>query len=142
MRTANPNIEIFSSIEAARRAYSNMLVGSLLSYRSDFYTDKRPAEHPLSAKTAWPDLYQVLASKTGPRSISIIAAEIRADWDHISPAAAPYLEAMDTLDKMDDEYGSETADGIVLYFLSNAQGWRGEVAKRIKAELKAMGGHK
>jgi hypothetical protein len=26
----------------------------------------------------------------------------------------------------------------VLYFLSNASSWRGEVAKAIKAELKAM----
>jgi hypothetical protein len=27
---------------------------------------------------------------------------------------------------------------VVLYFLSNARTWKGEVAKRVKAELKKM----
>ena len=72
------------------------------------------------------------------RTIKEITKEIRQDWRNISPAAAPYLEAMDTLETMDQEYGAERADGIVLYFLSNAQGWRGETAKRIKKELHQM----
>jgi hypothetical protein len=32
----------------------------------------------------------------------------------------------------------DDAKTIVLYFLANAQTWRGEVAKRVKAELNLM----
>lgn len=66
------------------------------------------------------------------------AAIIREDWKNMSPHAAPYVEAMDCLDTVDDFYGVERADGIVLYFLANAQSWRGEVARSMKAELKWM----
>ncbi len=47
----------------------------------------------------------------------------------------PYLQAMYSLEKMNDMYGAEQADGIVLRFLSNASSWKGDDAKRIKAEL-------
>jgi hypothetical protein len=36
----------------------------------------------------------------------------------------------------------DTGKSIVLYFLSNAGTWRGETAKRVKAELKKMVGLK
>jgi hypothetical protein len=45
---------------------------------------------------------------------------------------------MATLDSINDMYMFDTAKSIVLYFLGNASTWRGETAKRIKAELKAM----
>jgi hypothetical protein len=45
---------------------------------------------------------------------------------------------MATLDSVNDNYGWDSGKMIVLYFLSNASTWRGETAKRIKAELKAM----
>ncbi len=67
------------------------------------------------------------------RPIYEIAAEIRKEWKNVNYAAKPYLDAMRDLDKITDNYIS-----VVLYFLSNATGWRGEVAKRIKAELKAL----
>jgi hypothetical protein len=72
------------------------------------------------------------------RSLSEIAAEIRRDWRPPNYAAAPYIEAMASLDSMSDNYGAESAKGIVAYFLSNASQWRGETAKRIRAELKSM----
>ena len=37
-----------------------------------------------------------------------------------------------------ENYFLDSAESIVLYFLSNAQTWRGEVARRIKKELKEM----
>jgi hypothetical protein len=49
---------------------------------------------------------------------------------------------METLDTIDDKYMYETAKSIVLYFLANANTWRGETARRIKAELKQMAGAK
>jgi hypothetical protein len=37
-----------------------------------------------------------------------------------------------------DNYGYDSGKSVVLYFLGNAGTWRGDVAKRVKAELKAM----
>jgi hypothetical protein len=74
-----------------------------------------------------------------PRPIYLIAQDIRKDWKRYhSSAAYPYLDAMRSLVHATDMYGSESAKGIILYFLSNAQSWRGEVAQRIKAELKEL----
>ncbi len=71
------------------------------------------------------------------REIHQIAREIRATWGNkASPHALPYLSAMLALRTRHDTYGVDSADSIILYFLSNAQGWRGEDAKRLKAELK------
>lgn len=72
------------------------------------------------------------------RVLSVIAADIRANWTKVSPYAEPYLSAMEQLTNITDSYGCDDADGMVRYFLSNARGWRGEAARRIKAELKGM----
>ena len=72
------------------------------------------------------------------RPLYIIAREIRADWKKVSPYAAPYLQAMFYLNSVDDNYILDSGRSIVSYFLANAGTWRGETAKRIKAELKAM----
>jgi hypothetical protein len=45
---------------------------------------------------------------------------------------------MATMDKVNDPYGHDSGESIVLYFLSNARSWRGDAARRIKAELKGM----
>lgn len=72
------------------------------------------------------------------RPLSIIAAEIRRDWRNVNYAAKPYLEAMASLNDIRDNYYHDTAKSVVLYFLANAGSWRGDVARRIKAELKEM----
>lgn len=73
------------------------------------------------------------------RPLHEIAREIRNTWgDKVKYSAAPYLDAMGALDKITDSFMLDPADNIVRYFLANATGWRGEDAKRIKAELKAM----
>ena len=72
------------------------------------------------------------------RKIYQIAAEIRQDWKNVNFGAAPYLDAMFDLGTMEDSYGLDSAQSIVLYFLANANSWRGENARRIKAELKSM----
>ena len=72
------------------------------------------------------------------RPLYTIAREIRADWKKVSPYAAPYLQAMSYLNSVDDNYILDSGRSIVSYFLANAGSWRGETAKRIKAELKAM----
>ena len=74
------------------------------------------------------------------RSLSVIASEIKADWGlKTSPHAKPYLNAMAQLTTTNDTYGfGDSGKSIVLYFLCNAGAWKGDTAKRIKAELKAM----
>jgi len=73
------------------------------------------------------------------RPLYEIASEIRRDWGgKVNYAAKPYLSAMSGLNSITDSYGYDDARSIVLYFLSNASSWRGENAKRIKAELKAL----
>jgi hypothetical protein len=77
-------------------------------------------------------------TETEKRSLYTIAAEIKKDWKNISPYAAPYLSAMGSLTNVTDNYILDSGSSIVLYFLSNAKSWRGETAKRIKAELKLL----
>ena len=73
-----------------------------------------------------------------PRPIRVIAAEIRADWTNVYYGAEPYLDAMGALNTMDDYYFLDSAENIVARFLVNAGTWRGETARRIKSELRAM----
>ena len=72
------------------------------------------------------------------RPLYAIAREIRKDWKKVSPYAAPYLDAMSALTSVDDSYGWDSGRSVVNYFLANAGSWRGETAKRIKAELREM----
>jgi hypothetical protein len=80
---------------------------------------------------------------TTTRPLYQIANEIKKDWratakNGIYFGAVPYLDAMSSLDKITDNYGMDSGKSIVLYFLCNANNWRGSVAKRVKAELRAM----
>lgn len=79
-----------------------------------------------------------MATKTNVRSLRVIASEIRNDWKKVSPYAVPYLDAMATLDSINDNYYFDSGKSIVMYFLGNASTWRGEKAREIKKELKAM----
>lgn len=71
-----------------------------------------------------------------PRQIHTIAEEIQRDWKDINMDAKPYLEAMFQLDTINDSYGMESGKSIILYFISNATSWRGDTARRVKAELR------
>lgn len=78
-------------------------------------------------------------TKVAARPLYEIAKEIKKDWGaKVYFGAKPYLDAMSTLDSINDNYGWDSGKSIVRYFLGNASTWRGETAKRIKAELKAM----
>jgi hypothetical protein len=79
---------------------------------------------------------------TTTRSLREIAAEINADWKNVNYGAVPYLNAMSQLDSVNDGFFAESAQDIVIRFLCNASTWRGETAKRIKAELKKLAGVK
>ena len=75
------------------------------------------------------------------RPLYEIASEIIGDWPKANntyhPAGA-YLIPMLSLNSIQDKYGWDDGKSIVRYFLSNATTWRGDSARRIKAELKSM----
>lgn len=79
-----------------------------------------------------------MPANTRHRPLADIAREIRRTWRPINFAAVPYVDAMAQLDQITDTYIAESAASVVRYFLSNAGSWRGEDAKRIKAELKGL----
>ncbi len=95
-----------------------------------------PAKQPFTASA-----YEQ-PKANNPRSLCVIAREIRRTWPKVNFGAVPYLDAMGSLGDISDSYGEDSAKSIVLYFLSNASGWRGPEAKRIKAELKKLCGIK
>ncbi len=72
------------------------------------------------------------------RPIYIIAADIRKDWSKPYFGAVPYINALLTLNSLKDYYGLDSAHTIIIYFLSNATSWRGDIARKIKLELKQI----
>ena len=72
------------------------------------------------------------------RPLHVIASDIWYNWERPYFGAVPYLEAMGSLSSIEDNFYEDSAKSVVLYFLANANTWRGEAARRIKAELKAM----
>lgn len=81
----------------------------------------------------------VRETMSGHRPLADIASDIRRDWGaKTNYGAKPYLAAMGSLHDIKDNYGADSAESVVAYFLSNATSWRGEKARAIKAELKAI----
>ena len=72
------------------------------------------------------------------RPLHTIARDIRKDWLKVNYAAKPYLDAMASLSSINDAFYHDSGKSVVRYFLSNASTWKGDTAKSIKAELKAM----
>ncbi len=73
-------------------------------------------------------------------TLNQIAYIINKDWrktakNGIYFGAKPYIEAMECMVNISDNYIVEKGTSIVNYFLANSQTWKGEVAKAIKAEL-------
>lgn len=52
--------------------------------------------------------------------------------------AKPYLVPMLELDDINGTYYYDSASSVVMYALANLQQWKGDNARRIKAELNAM----
>jgi hypothetical protein len=86
------------------------------------------------------DVITVVPADYGKMNLAELAGVIRRDWRKqgkgINYAAAPYLDAMGSLNDVGDNYGYDSGSSVVLYFLCNASTWRGDTAKAVKAELK------
>lgn len=76
------------------------------------------------------------------RPLWAISKDIRANWENPYFGAIPYIDALSQLDNVGEKFGFDDAKSLIMYFLANASTWRGNDAKRIKAELKTMIGSK
>jgi hypothetical protein len=72
------------------------------------------------------------------RPIKHIAFDIWTDWEKPTFGALPYLQAMMSLNTINDKYGDDSAKSIVTYFLSNASKYHGDKARWYKRELKEI----
>lgn len=77
-------------------------------------------------------------AQLAPRSIRAVAIEIYGNWATVNYAAKPYLQAMQYLTDATSKYGRDDAKTVVIYFLANATSFRGEKARALKEELKAI----
>ena len=82
------------------------------------------------------DIPQFIEMNLENKSIAEIAGIIRKDWQKVNYAAKPYLAAMESMQSVARSFGYDSGKSVVLYFLSNAGTWRGEIAKAVKLELK------
>ena len=72
------------------------------------------------------------------RSISSIARDIKRVWVKPYFGAKPYLDAMLSLNTINDTYIYDDAKTVIMYFLANASTFRGNDAKILKQELKQL----
>lgn len=74
------------------------------------------------------------------RTIQEIAFEITSNWEVINnKGACEALRHMREMRYITSPYGADTqGHSIIGTFLVNSVGWRGEVARRIKKELRDM----
>lgn len=75
---------------------------------------------------------------TGSRSLRAIALDIEKAWPKVNYAARPYLDAMLEMGDINEPYGLDSGKSVVRYFLANANSFRGEEARAIKAELRSQ----
>ena len=74
------------------------------------------------------------------RALNEIAREIHGecstkDWYVYAEA---YVTPMMSLESLSDRYYEDSAESIVMYALANLTSWRGDTARRVKAELNGM----
>lgn len=77
----------------------------------------------------------------GKRTFAEIAQEIKSVWGaKINAYAQPYLQALLEINSTDKHamYYYDSAQSVVMYFLANANTFRGDDARRLKNELKDM----
>jgi hypothetical protein len=85
----------------------------------------------MATKTALP---------TTVRPLHTIAGEILADpalKGNSRTYAEPYLRALRSVRSVTDAYGQDNGDSLARYAVSNLAHYRGETARRLKAELRA-----
>lgn len=95
--------------------------------------------HGVSLKEGWKAVKSGLSNPyhnpSKEAEVQALARQVLRFWPKVSPAAEQQLFFM-----LNPEYiqGGDTINMVVASFLGNALGWRGEDARRIKAQLNAL----
>lgn len=82
------------------------------------------------------------------RPLHEIGRDIRVAWSaqtangRVPASADAYLRPLETLTSITENYHQDSAKSVVLYLLSNMATFKGEDARRLKAELKTIAGVK
>ena len=63
-----------------------------------------------------------------------VRSHLKEQGKKVPPSAKPYLDAMDSLDSVNDSYGADSGKSVVAYAVSNLK-FYGTRGKAIKAEL-------
>jgi hypothetical protein len=84
------------------------------------------------------EMFNPVKIKRKMRLIKEVAKDIAHNWTNVCPYAKPYLQAMLHLNKITDKYYLDDASSVIRYFLANANTYRGEMARKHKAELKEI----
>jgi len=71
-------------------------------------------------------------------TVSEIAHAIAKDWVNVNPYAVDYLNAMKQISNVNESYYADSARSVIMYFLANANTYRGENARTYKALLKDL----
>lgn len=85
------------------------------------------------------ETHRPLATPITRRPVHEIAQDIRFSMPKGTSTwtfCKPYVEALETLERWDEDFGADSAREIGLRFLCNAAGWRGERAKALKDEIR------
>jgi len=128
-----------SLLSEADRRGSGDIVRAMLGNGSLVIVDLNTGDTSGNLAAALPPPVK-LEEDTGPRSISEIARDIkRSPWwrSNASIYARDYIEAMSCINSIDDQYGLDSGESVVLYALSNMNTFKGEEARAIKLELKS-----
>jgi hypothetical protein len=98
-------------------------------YASVLHTIAEKERDNMPLKTKTPEELKLMP-------IAQIGFYIIDQWHNISYSAKPYAIALCFIDEH-GMYGADSVQSIAMYFLANAQCWRGDAARAVKAELKS-----
>jgi len=123
------SIQTFSTDEALIKEAKDM-------QKSGFYYPEVEDEEEEESEMAKGG--KVDTSSLEGKKLSEIAQIIRKDWKNMYFGAVPYVDAMSRLDYITNDFYADSGRSIVAYFLGNAQSWRGDTAKIVKAYLNKL----
>lgn len=76
MKTINPYVHIFNTLEGATSRYANthpdarLLVAATLTKRGDYFVDTTP-KHEERLDVVWPERYRILSEKKDGRTLNL-----------------------------------------------------------------------
>lgn len=132
---AQPWVQAMAHLDGPADSFAGIPAAAIVA----FYLKHASAEkEALEAILAGQQVTAASEYETMP--LHVLADVIRRDWNAqggVHYTAKPYLEAMGYLNEVSDRFGEDDGNTVIAYFLSNARTWKGDLAREVKAALKA-----